>query len=116
MHDVDLPSWDQISAAIDALDAERHTLLSLDGGKGGVLMIGGGAGRYVGVYQPGEDEFWNLRSDQPADGEPILLNSGGQEGTFRPDEIVGVEQVRAAAKTLFDVGGVDVGLGWRLQD
>ena len=116
MQDVDRPSWDQISAGIDALDAERHTLLTLNGGKGDVLMIGGGAGRYVGVYQPGEDEFWNLHSDRPAEGQPILLNCGGQEGDFRPDEIVGIEQVRAAARTLFDTGGVDVGLGWRLQD
>ena len=113
---VDRPSWDQVQAAIDALDARRHTLLTLDGGERSTLMIGGGEGRYVGIYQLGEDEFWSLRSDQPADGEPILLNCGGQEGDFRPDQILGVDQVRAAAKTFFDTGGLDAALGWRRQD
>jgi hypothetical protein len=116
MREVDQPSWDQILAAIDALDAERHTLLTLTGGGGDTLMIGGGAGRYVVIHQPGEDQFWNLHSDAPAGGLQVVLNCGGQEGDYPPDQIVGIATARAAARTLFDVGGIDAGLGWRLQD
>jgi hypothetical protein len=116
MRDVDRPSWDQVVAAIDALDAERHTLLTLTGGEGDTLMIGGGAGRYVGTYQLGDDAFWNLHASAPAGALPASLNCGGQEGDYPPDQIVGIAAARAAAQTLFDVGGIDVGLGWRLQD
>ena len=116
MHDVDRPSEDQILAALDALDALRHTLLTLEGGDGGILMIGGGAGRYVVTYQPGEDEFWNLHSDAPPGGPEVVLNCGGQEGGYPPDQVVGVEAARAAALMLLALSGVDVELGWRRQD
>lgn len=110
------PSWDQVDAAIAALDAARHTSLTLEGASGEVMMIGGGGGGYVVFYQIGEDTFWNLRSEAPADGEAILLNCGGQEGDFRPNEIVDADRARAAARTMLDVGGIDVTLGWERQD
>lgn len=112
---IDEPSWEQIDEAINALDASRHTLLTLDGLADDLMTIGGGSGRYVVIYQVGEDVFWNLHADgDPA--ETIMLDCGGQEGGFPADQIVGLDLARAAARTMLAVGGIDVGLGWKRQD
>lgn len=115
--DADRPSWEQVEAALSDLDARRHTLLTLNGEAGDTLCVGGGAGRYVVFYQDADDELWNLHAaGAPEAGPSILLNCGGQEGDFRPDQVVGSDVAREAVRTLFAVGGIDVRLGWRRQD
>jgi hypothetical protein len=113
-HRVEAPSWDQVDEAIRSLDASRHTLLSLEGQADDVLLIGGGAGRYVVIYQVRADTFWNLHSDA-ADGGTILLTCGGQEGDFLSEQVVGIEVAKSAARTMFSVGGIAGSLNWKQQ-
>jgi hypothetical protein len=111
---VDDPSWDDVSHAIQRLDAETLTIVTIQGPGEQHLAVGGGAGRYV-VYATFDGcDFFNLLT-VACDGGMVLLNAGGQEGDYPARQIVDVDQARAAAKAFFVGRQLEPSLRWEQQ-
>lgn len=114
-HETRSPSIADVYLAIEALDAQTRTIVSLRGQKGSYLSIGGGRGSYVVYVSTSEGQFWNLLSTRIDDKELIRLNAGGQEGDFSARQVVDKDRALKAAGTFFRSGGLDADLLWEQQ-
>jgi hypothetical protein len=109
------PSLDDMFMAIELLDAEIHTIVTLFGCDGLELCIGGGQGRYIAYVSASDQDFWNLLSLDDDRHDAVLLNAGGQEGEYESRQIIDKPSVLRAAKTFFDTGLRDSALRWEKQ-
>lgn len=103
-----------LDRALEQLDGETFTLLTIGGDGEQHMGIGGGKGRYVVYATFDNEEFWNLLCAQPREGV-IFLTAGGQEGDFPARQVVDLEQARAAAQTFLLHGQLDQGQRWEKQ-
>lgn len=107
------PDWEQIEAAIRALDGDARTDVALRASNENPadtphMMIGGGNdGRYI-VYATydGRRLFDLHRSDagSPTDEEDMRVVAGGQEGIYHAREVVDLATALVAARA-FALGG-----------
>ncbi len=111
---VSQPTWDDVESALTRLDARTHTLVTIQGPVEQHLTVGGGAGRYVVCATFDNSEFWNLLGGR-SDGEPELLNAGGQEGEYPQAQIVTHGQAREAARAFFLQLQLEPSLNWVRQ-
>jgi hypothetical protein len=78
------------------------------------MGIGGGGGRYVVYLTYDNDEFWNLVGSGPADAV-VVLKAGGQEGEYAGNQIVDLNQARAAGLVFLRDLGRDPAQRWERQ-
>lgn len=108
------PTFDVTLNAIDALNAETKTLLSLCAKDDGYLTVGGGNGNYIVYVSTSDEQFWNLLSSK-IDDDVRLINAGGQIGDFPARQVVDHDQVVQAARAYFDDGSLSPMLNWEKQ-
>ncbi len=105
------PSFDDVKACIDDLNANDRTITSLSGLDGSEMVIGGGNGRYVVYTSIFDGSMWNLFSSEMESGRELLV-AGGQEGDYDSRQIVGYDAVLMAVKGFYKDGGRDSSLLW----
>lgn len=111
---VDDPSWDDVSRAIQRLDAKTFTMVTIQRPGEQHLSVGGGGGQYV-VYATFDNgDFWNLVSRTVDDGT-VLLNAGGQDGEYPARQIVDLHQAQTAARAFFENTQLEPSLCWQKQ-
>jgi hypothetical protein len=107
------PHWDDVSAAIHALDAETHTLVSIEGWGKTQMMIGGGSGKYViSVVRPSGESVTLLNGAAECI-QRVLLKAGGQFGNYPTDEVVELSVAIKAAFWFFEHNEPKPDLKWR---
>lgn len=110
------PSICEVVEAIDALDADQRTMITLFGPNGEHLVVGGGNGQYVCFISTSDDELWNLKDEHAVCENPVLLNVGGQQGDYLPKNVVDRDMIVQAATEFFDGGRRANSLGWERQN
>ena len=115
------PDWEQIEAAIRALDGDARTDVALGTNNENPadtphMMIGGGnEGRYI-VYATydGRRMFNLLRSAAGADSadEDMRVVAGGQEGIYSAGNVVDLATALVAARAFALDGELAPGLNW----
>lgn len=114
--EIDCPVFKDIADAIDCLNAENRTIVTIFGHLGAYLTIGGGAGQYVIYASLSDGDLWNVvSSDCPDSEELVMLNAGGQEGYFKSKYIVDRLSAISAASFFFSSGQLDDSLKWERQ-
>jgi hypothetical protein len=111
---IEQPSQQDMEQALQRLDAETYTMMTIHGEGERHMTIGGGGGQYVVYATFDNEEFWNLLSPQDEQGV-VLLNAGGQEGDYPSGQIVNLEEACAAARTFFCQQRLDPDLRWTKQ-
>ncbi len=108
------PGIGDLTAAIDALDADVRTLVVVSGPGESHLAVGGGKGQFV-VYATFDNlTFFNLV--HPGAGQGILaVVAGGQAGEYPAEQVVGRAEALAAATRFLVDGRLGEDLGWRRQ-
>jgi hypothetical protein len=105
------PTVAEFDRLLNRLDAQGHTMITLQGDGDTHMTIGGGDGRYV-VYATFDNEvFWNLLQPEQAEGT-ITLNAGGQEGDYPASHVVSRERARQAGVTFLQISELDPALEW----
>lgn len=107
-------SLDELSRAVEALDAKTRTMVTVFGVDNSYLCTGGGSGRYVAYVSASDGQLWNLLLDDERKGV-ILLNVGGQEGDFPARQVLDKSHVLQAGRTFFETGTLDPALRWEKQ-
>lgn len=109
--EISAPTPAIFDSALDQLDGEARTMITICGEGAQHLAIGGGAGRYI-VYATFDNEqFWNLRSNEKASGKTMLF-VGGQEGDFQAEYVVTKEQARSAGHAFLKTFQLDPAQEW----
>lgn len=110
--DIPAPSWQQIEAAIRALDGKRRTIVTLGGDGELHLVVGGGSSnRYV-VYMTSDNmHFLNLTCRDRAV-ETLTLFVGGQDSLFPDNTVVDFTLALRAAKAFAETGQADPSCKW----
>lgn len=112
--EVEFPSLDQVEQAVKHLDAERHSLVTLEAGGEAHMAIGGGGGRFI-VYATFDNEtFHNLLAGGDSE-QMVTLFVGGQDGEYPAKTVVSEEAALTAAKTFAESGKLDPALSWEEQ-
>jgi hypothetical protein len=107
------PSWDDVLRAVQRLDGERCDGLILNGPNGAYLgIVGGQGGKYVVAGKGRDGEAFILTVGQHQ-GRWIALNVGGQENEYADNEVAGLEDVLAVARTFFESGDCDRQFHWK---
>ena len=118
------PTWGQVEWAIDALDGDNLTLVTLGpapplGPPEGDhhMAVGGGKDGSVVVYMTTDNVvFWSLADhDQPDPQRRILMRTGGQEGDFRDAQRVPRSWALEAAREYFEHGARAKDLMWTTE-
>jgi hypothetical protein len=109
---VDDPMPEDVDVALERLDAETYTLMTLHAGEGHHLAVGGGRGQYVVYATFGDERFWTLVRREPATGT-VLLNVGSQEGDYPAETVVSKDEARSAALAFLRTGQLDPTQHWR---
>jgi hypothetical protein len=107
------PSWQDIEAAINALDGKLRTVITISGEGEAHMAVGGGdSGQYV-VYATFDNaNFFTLLSLDQSEGK-LLLFVAGQEGDYDKKIVVDLQSALTAAKTFAEDGKIDTTLEWR---
>jgi Immunity protein Imm1 len=110
--DIPAPSWQQIEAAIRALDGKRRTMVTLCADGESHLTVGGGSSnRYV-VYMTFDNtKFLNLMAGDRGD-KTVTLFVGGQDSLFSDDTVVDLTLALRAAKAFTETGQPDPSCKW----
>jgi Immunity protein Imm1 len=103
--------WPDIEAAIQELDGQRKTLVTLEAEGEIHMAIGGGPHEYIVYLTLDNDIFHYLVDPAKSDAERKLV-VGGQEGTYSAKLCVGVAAVMQAAKTFAELGTMDRSVDW----
>jgi metal-dependent hydrolase (beta-lactamase superfamily II) len=112
---IDRPTWQDIEAAIGALNNRNLNDLYLqpDGSNPETyLCIGGGAGQYV-VSGCVDNEYFPTLVDPQRPSEPrVALVVGGQLSAFPSHSIVDLESALLAARSFYTTGGFGGDVHW----
>jgi immunity protein Imm1 of predicted polymorphic toxin system len=115
------PSWADVERAISALDAKGETLVILAPASGERdrpadchMAVGGGLGGRFVVYMTEDNlHFWNLIDPvRQGDQRSLRVLIGGQEGEYREEQFVSLDQALRAARHYMEGGGRDPELVW----
>jgi hypothetical protein len=110
---IENPSWQNIEAAIHALDGKHRSVVSIGGEGHAHMSVGGGdRGQYV-VYATFDSaNFFTLLSLDQSEGK-LLPSVAGQEGDYDKKIVVDLQSALTAAKTFAEHGKIDGKLNWR---
>lgn len=105
-------SWHQIEAAINQLDGQRKTLLTLETeGETHMAIGGGGNGQYV-VYVTFDNESFHYVVEPANASQEQTLIVGGQAGDYPRKLCVDKAAAIQAAKTFAERGTMDGSVCW----
>lgn len=106
-------TWMQIEDAIQALDNDRVTEISLaKQGTEAHMSISGGTDGYLISATLDNDVFYSIRNPQGDRQRKVKLVSGRQTVTVGSHEIVPLSVALAAAKTFAEKGQIDSDMTW----
>lgn len=112
--EVSTPTTEEIREAIEQLDAERHSLVTLHANGDVTIAVGGGDGRFV-VFATFDNQlFYNLLGP----GDPAKLVEvfvGGQIGEYPENTVVDRSSALSAAMTFAQTGELDSRFSWAEQ-
>lgn len=109
---IDDPTWEQISMAIQELNNENRNDLYLTTDTDTWLGIGGGVGQYLLTGENGDDIFPTLVDPRKKTEPRIYLTVGGQIGDFPANWIHDLVQTLEAAHDFYENDGYSVNLNW----
>jgi hypothetical protein len=112
--DIAEPSEEAIGAAIDALDGERKTMVTLYGpGEEYLVVSGGSDGRFV-VYATRDNQSFVVAINPAVvdKSSKVLLYIGGQEGDYPLRHVIGLAEALAAARSFAATGSLNESIHW----
>jgi hypothetical protein len=107
------PSLDDVVEALESLDQERHTELTVVDGSGAYITVGGGRGRYH-VYMSAYDHDDRIVAQDPAaaDRGETQLIVDGRATRYRARDVVDFEAATLAIREFLRSGRPHSGLTW----
>jgi len=114
---VQSPTLDDVMGALEALDQESRTALTLIDGAGAYISVSGGRGRfhvYIGAFDH-EDRviLQSPASSEPEAPAPVAIVSDGQATSHAPHEVVDHDTAREALTEFHRTGRPHLGLTWQ---
>ncbi len=112
---VDSPSWEEVEAAIRALNNVDLNDLYLHPHAGDpetYLSVGGGGGQYFVTGAIRNESFPILEEGEGPDDEVVDLTVGGQTIDLPRSSVVTLDVALRAAKAFWEAGGFDCGIDW----
>lgn len=103
--------WQQIEIAINQLDGNHRTLVTLEAEGEIHMAIGGGEGKYL-VYLTFDNEQFHyvVEPSNPNGDESLVV--GGQEGIYPAKLCVDKDTAMKAAKTFAELGAMEKSVIW----
>ncbi|MCY7390154.1 MAG: hypothetical protein LH647_01235 [Leptolyngbyaceae cyanobacterium CAN_BIN12] len=103
--------WQQIEAAINQLDGNHRTLVTLEAEGETHMAVGGGKGKYL-VYLTFDNERFHyvVEPSKPDVDENLVV--GGQEGIYPAKLCVDKNTVLKAAKAFAERGAMEKSVIW----
>jgi hypothetical protein len=103
--------WQQIEVAINQLDGNHRTLVTLEAEGETHMAIGGGEGKYL-VYLTFNNEQFHyvVKPSNPDLDENLVV--GGQEGVYPAKLCVDKDTAIKAAKTFAELGAMEKSVIW----
>jgi hypothetical protein len=117
IEEIAAPGWEEIEAAIRALDAQGRSALYLwprEAPAGTYLLIGGGAGRFLVTGAMNDEVFPTLIDPARSAAPHQVLNVGGLEGQYENNQVHDEATVLRVARSFHDAGDFAPELHWRL--
>jgi hypothetical protein len=114
---VQSPTLDDVVGALEGLDQQSRTSMTLIDGTGAYISVGGGGGRYhvyVGAFD--HDDRVILQSpptDRPGAPDPVDIVNDGHTNRYASHDVVDRETARAALTEFHHSGRPHLGLTWR---
>jgi hypothetical protein len=107
------PSLNDVVEALESLDQEHHTELTVVDGSGAYITVGGGRGRYH-VYMSAYDHDDRIVAQDPAaaDSGEMELVVDGRATRYRARDVVGFEAASLAVREFLRSGRPHSGLTW----
>lgn len=109
---IEKPDVAAVESAILRLDGDRTTEVCIEANDESCLILGGGAGRYVGFISRGEEEMHDLVTPAGSADPCIELCTGGQTGYFAERQLVDLSTALRAARTFAETGELDPSVTW----
>jgi hypothetical protein len=111
------PTWEEVEAALNALDGDRMTALTMQGVDHSVMMIGGGnGGRIICEVDVGRERaMYRLKDPAAAESDFVELRIGGQTAKYWAPLCPTIELAGIAAKTCWEDGSIDDRLAWHVD-
>lgn len=114
--EIEHPTLSQVMEAIDALDSDTHTLISLSPREDCYLMVGGPCnGRYMVCVTFDNLEFFGPR-DKDAGSEKVICYIGGQDGDYELKRFVPRQIVDLAVTSFLEKCGLSLDIDWYDED
>ena len=104
-------TWSPVEAAINQLDADRKTLVTLETDGATHMAIGGGNGKYW-VYLTFDNEQFLYAINPSKPNMDVTLTIGGQAGLYPAKWCVDKETALKAAKTFIEQGAMESSVMW----
>lgn len=101
---VDNPTWQQIEAAITALNNDERNDLYLYANATTWLGIGGGDGKYLLAGGIGDDVFQTLVDSSSTSEQGVSLTVGGQTADYPESQVHNLAQTLAAVRSFYESG------------
>lgn len=104
-------NWAEIQVAIEALDGDRNTLVTLETESEAHMAIGGGAGKYI-VYATFDNKNFRYLVDRSQTPTTETVVVGGQEGTYSAQQCVDLPTTLKAAQSFAESGKIEASVVW----
>lgn len=115
-HDIDLPTWPDIEAAIGGLDGHTRTEVYLHPRRSDpetYMSIAGGADDHYLVFVCHHNERFDEAVTPDAPEGTVSMVTGGQLGEFRLEHLVTLDEALEAARVFHQSGQLAGGVKWR---
>lgn len=106
--------WRQIESAINELDGQRKTLVTLEADRETHMAIGGGKDRFI-VYLTFDNESFYYPVASLPFGQEETLVVGGQEGIYPSRLCITKELALKVAKSFAERGAMDQSVTWERE-
>ena len=107
------PTVDAIAEAIEALDGEIRTMVSIVYRHPSHMEIGGGGPNRLYVVQATLDgEHYKVATRDVSPSGAVMVTAGGQEGDYPARRCVDLETALRAARTFASTGELDPAITW----
>ncbi len=107
--------WQQIEAAINQLDGDRRTLVTLEAEGETHMAIGGGKSKYLVYLTFDNEQFHYVVEPSNLDVDESLV-VGGQEGIYPAKLCVDKDTAMKAAKTFSESGAMEKSVMWERNE
>ena len=112
---VEHPDVVAVESAVRRLDGDRTTEVCIEADDGSYLILGGGAGRYVGFVSRSEDEMHDIITPTGSAEPCIELCTGDQAGYFAERQLVDLPTALRAVRSFAERGELEPSVTWELH-